>query len=816
GATQRRSSAGACGRSRVQEHLGSAAPADCTATCRSARAGACRCSIVPVARAPSARACECGICSCAIVGGGGRAAAADFVVTASAAAFATGSARSTATHEPRTRADPVEPAGCAAGFRASREWASRAASTGEPADCSATASADSAPEEAMTATADRVQPQPRSGQAGTILLDGLVLVVLGFLVGLAWLFDIANSPYSEAGRPTLFAHVRQSTPSLADEPQVAQNDQLAPARSDQPDEPAPTKPAVEAQTDTPVEVASAPPPAEVAAAKPEDTAQMPRPTLDVIRPPPKPENKVEFFEVKAHADTVAFVVDCSSSMTGSRFWRARYELMQAIRRLQPGQKFYVIFFSSGPVALFPNQTPRLEDAGIVEKARTLRQLPTIQALGNTFPEASMQTAANLNPDIIYLLSDGEFDPLSNRLMQQIEKQQTKVHTIAFESDEGRFLLQHIAQATGGTYRFEPPKALSVDLYEQVIADFGFELAIQLPTAPPGERAKIHEALVTVASQDFGPDPGATPEQIVASTKRWRQWVIDSLVPYFEKYANDDLLEYIQHDIPRFQIAALKVAADRRINAPKVYIGALKRPDPDVVQAARNALVSISRWVDYGPKPDDDDAAKALAIAGWERWLEVREQAELMTGWTSDRIARELADGNPIHRQAAVMVIGARQLKLTDAVFPLLHDPEPDVRTAVVSVLDLLVPRDGLGPRLATGPLLVDALIALLDGDDSAEAEAAAQTLQRISRRAVSGAAVPTTAASKDWQTWWAAEKGGRAEQHLTLAKRLYDQKKLKPALLRFRDIERDYPGTKAAEQAHALAEAAQSALGDGK
>jgi predicted glycosyl hydrolase (DUF1957 family) len=299
-------------------------------------------------------------------------------------------------------------------------------------------------------------------------------------------------------------------------------------------------------------------------------------------------------------------------------------------------------------------------------------------------------------------------------------------------------------------------------------------------------------------------------------KRWRQWALSSLVPTLQNLPDADLLELINRSVLRYQVAALQVAAERHVDAPETYIDAMKRDDPDVVQAAREALLAISRFVDYGPDPGADDAAKARAIAGWQRWLQIREQAALMVNWTSDKLVRELGDSSPIHRQAAVRVIVNRQMKLADALFPLLHDPDEETRNVVATVLPQYVTRDGLGPKLASGEYLMEAAMKLLDGDNADERAAARQMLREVAKRPVSSAIVPASAAPKDWREWWNAEKDARAEQHFTLAKRLYDQKKMKAALLRFREIEKDYPGTKTAQLAHDLAEDAQRAVNDGK
>ena len=210
------------------------------------------------------------------------------------------------------------------------------------------------------------------------------------------------------------------------------------------------------------------------AAPREKIATPPERTKIVEKPPaPKPEKpEVEFFQTTVEADSVAYVVDYSSSMSGQRFQRAIEELKRSIGRLKPGQEFYVAFFNQGPLPMFNEPPTSLHAATPRVLARLATWLNSISSQGGTQPEGALQIAGHLKPDVVYLLSDGEFNPISAATMRMFRAHGIKVHTIAFESSSGAHLLKQIAEQTGGTYRFVSANAplLNIDFADRLTPD----------------------------------------------------------------------------------------------------------------------------------------------------------------------------------------------------------------------------------------------------------------------------------------------------------------------------------------------------------
>lgn len=66
--------------------------------------------------------------------------------------------------------------------------------------------------------------------------------------------------------------------------------------------------------------------------------------------------------------------------------------------------------------------------------------------------SSLRTINGPEPDVMFLLSDGEI-PLNTRNIVQQANRGTAIHTIAFGSNAGGHILKQIATDTGGTQRF---------------------------------------------------------------------------------------------------------------------------------------------------------------------------------------------------------------------------------------------------------------------------------------------------------------------------------------------------------------------------
>lgn len=163
----------------------------------------------------------------------------------------------------------------------------------------------------------------------------------------------------------------------------------------------------------------------------------------------------EFFGLGGSAPgvrSIVYVVDRSGSMVDT-FNHVRAELKRSISALRRSQKFHVIFFNAGdPVE---NPPARLVNAIDTNKEQFFTFLASVTPGGGTKPERALRRALALEPDLLYLLSDGiDFDPdLPRRLDDWNRSRRTKIYTIAYLDQGGREMLEGIARQHGGEYKF---------------------------------------------------------------------------------------------------------------------------------------------------------------------------------------------------------------------------------------------------------------------------------------------------------------------------------------------------------------------------
>jgi len=151
------------------------------------------------------------------------------------------------------------------------------------------------------------------------------------------------------------------------------------------------------------------------------------------------------------AKRIVYVVDRSGSMIGT-FGAVREELRRSVERLRRSMRFHVVFFNSGPP--LENRPKTLVHASREEKAKLGEFLADVQPQGNTDPIPAMRRAFAVNPDVIYFLTDGEFDPrLLEELRKWNRKKRVRIFTIAYVSQRGGALLERIAREHSGQYRF---------------------------------------------------------------------------------------------------------------------------------------------------------------------------------------------------------------------------------------------------------------------------------------------------------------------------------------------------------------------------
>lgn len=177
----------------------------------------------------------------------------------------------------------------------------------------------------------------------------------------------------------------------------------------------------------------------------------------------------EFFGVQARGHRFVFVVDSSNSMHYGKLEAAKKELLYAIRRLSSDQFFYVIFFSGQtlPMSLDGSGEPTKELVPATNEniLRLEEWVATVDVSPWTDPHESIKRALAMQPDAIYLLSDGRFTDNGEtlRLLKRenvdrsgkLRKPKVKIHTVGFHQRDGETTLKSIARNYGGQYRFIP-------------------------------------------------------------------------------------------------------------------------------------------------------------------------------------------------------------------------------------------------------------------------------------------------------------------------------------------------------------------------
>ncbi len=155
------------------------------------------------------------------------------------------------------------------------------------------------------------------------------------------------------------------------------------------------------------------------------------------------------------ARSIVYVMDRSGSMDGTLGVLKR-ELLRAIGRLEPDQTFNVIWFNEGRATLWSR---RMMKATIDNKREAFDQVKSVQPSGRTEPEDAVSRALRFEPDVMFLLSDGDFGEYNEAVIglfkEKNRRGRTIVNTILFIYDtggDGGKTLRKIAKMNNGTYK----------------------------------------------------------------------------------------------------------------------------------------------------------------------------------------------------------------------------------------------------------------------------------------------------------------------------------------------------------------------------
>jgi hypothetical protein len=151
------------------------------------------------------------------------------------------------------------------------------------------------------------------------------------------------------------------------------------------------------------------------------------------------------------AAKVVYLVDRSGSMTDS-LEIVKYELKRSIGELGEESEFHVIFYSTGPGVEMP--TRRLVHATERNKQMAFEFIDLVIAMGGTDPSQAIERAFAVKPDLVYLLTDGEFDrAVADLVKRRNADGRVKVCTIGFLYHPKDPVLVDIAERNGGQYKF---------------------------------------------------------------------------------------------------------------------------------------------------------------------------------------------------------------------------------------------------------------------------------------------------------------------------------------------------------------------------
>ena len=158
-----------------------------------------------------------------------------------------------------------------------------------------------------------------------------------------------------------------------------------------------------------------------------------------------------------NARSIVFVCDASGSML-DKFADLKVELNKAVSGLRVPQSFNVVFMQENKASALS------EDALLIATPENKRKAAAFVddavTLGPSDPLPALRLAFAQKPQLVYLLTDGDF-PDNKAVLDELKKldpeHKVKVNTIAFVSNEEpdpKFVdvLTKIAKDTGGSYR----------------------------------------------------------------------------------------------------------------------------------------------------------------------------------------------------------------------------------------------------------------------------------------------------------------------------------------------------------------------------
>ncbi len=138
---------------------------------------------------------------------------------------------------------------------------------------------------------------------------------------------------------------------------------------------------------------------------------------------------------------------------------AKDELMASLNDLGPKQQFHIVFYNHQPQLYDSGRSPRRKSYATPQnKGRAMEDIYSLRADGGTNTVTALEIALQLDPDVIFLLTDGEAkDDPTIRDLQRLESMNRKralINVIQFaQEDRPESTLVKLAEQNRGKHVF---------------------------------------------------------------------------------------------------------------------------------------------------------------------------------------------------------------------------------------------------------------------------------------------------------------------------------------------------------------------------
>lgn len=173
--------------------------------------------------------------------------------------------------------------------------------------------------------------------------------------------------------------------------------------------------------------------------------------------------ETNFFGIRSTGQRFVYVIDVSGSMASppTAIASAKAALLASLASLSPDQSFQVIFFNERP-HLMPIKGLRAGEmipASDINRTLTRQQVAAVEPALGTQPLPALRMALEMNPDVIFFLTDAKESGLSPRELADVTRAnggKARIHAIEFGKGDrlGRASnLERLAEQNGGRYEY---------------------------------------------------------------------------------------------------------------------------------------------------------------------------------------------------------------------------------------------------------------------------------------------------------------------------------------------------------------------------